>query len=103
MRKASELERSLEDREVAPPKEDMIRHHPRKDKSTIPPDKHTTPKREGKEPMKQDEAIKGATQPEKIRNNDAIFTSSEQPKDLWHTTYPFPKRAKDNKKNKKFK
>ncbi|GJT47972.1 hypothetical protein Tco_0974129 [Tanacetum coccineum] len=66
MRKASELESSLEAGEVAPPKEDMIRHHPRKDKSTIPLNQHTTPKREGKEMMKPDEAIKEATQPEKI-------------------------------------
>ncbi|GJW29451.1 hypothetical protein Tco_0046326 [Tanacetum coccineum] len=66
MRKASELEISLEDGEVAPPKEDMIRHHLKKDKSTICPDQHTTPKREGKELMTQDEAIKGATQPENI-------------------------------------
>ncbi|GKC15329.1 hypothetical protein Tco_1012111, partial [Tanacetum coccineum] len=57
---------SLEAGEFAPPKEDMSRHHPRKDKSTIPPDQHTTPKREGKELMKQDEAIKGPTQLEKI-------------------------------------
>ncbi|GKB97046.1 hypothetical protein Tco_0983183 [Tanacetum coccineum] len=66
VRKASKLESSLEAGEVALPKEDMSRHHPRKDKSTIPPDQHTTPKRKGKELMKQDEAIKGATQPEKI-------------------------------------
>nr|GEW49912.1 hypothetical protein [Tanacetum cinerariifolium] len=66
MRKASELESSVEAGEVAPPKKDMIRHHLRKDKSTIPLDEYTTPKREGKELMKQDEAIKEATQPEKI-------------------------------------
>nr|GEV41470.1 hypothetical protein [Tanacetum cinerariifolium] len=66
MRKASELERSLEAGEVAPLKEDMIRHHPRKDKSTTPPDQHTTLKREGKELMKQDEAINEAIQPNKI-------------------------------------
>ncbi|GKA09362.1 hypothetical protein Tco_0688693 [Tanacetum coccineum] len=66
MRKASKLESSLEAGEVAPPKEDMIRHHPRKDKSTIPPDQHTTPKRKRKELLKQDEAINGATQPENI-------------------------------------
>ncbi|GJR74520.1 hypothetical protein Tco_0086885 [Tanacetum coccineum] len=66
MRKASKLESSLEAGEVTPLNEDMIKDHPRKYKSTIPPDQHTTLKREGKELMKQDEAIKGDTQPEKI-------------------------------------
>ncbi|GKG36943.1 hypothetical protein Tco_0447116, partial [Tanacetum coccineum] len=57
----------------SPPKEDIqIRHHPRKDESTIPPDQHTPPDREAKELMKQDEVIKGTTQPEKILINEDI-------------------------------